>query len=95
MADKTTQKSSFWIDFLRKRQGITGTVMLLLIAAIALLAPWIAPYDPYATISATAADVLAPPGPGHLLGQDEVGRDVLSSVFMGSVSRCWSGFRPR
>lgn len=84
MAEKGFAKSSFGREFTRKRQGVVGAVMLLLIALIALLAPVISPYDPYETVSATAKDVLAAPSPGHLLGQDEVGRDVLSSVFYGS-----------
>ncbi len=92
MADKSTSKSSFWGEFIGKRQGVIGAVMLLLIALIALLAPWIAPFDPYETVSATSADVLAPPGPGHILGQDEVGRDVLSSVFYGSRISLLVGF---
>ncbi len=55
-----------------------------LIAAIligALLAPWIAPY------SSTKIDlsaVLEPPGPGHWLGTDELGRDLLSRLLFGA-----------
>ena len=67
-------------------------VMLLSVILIAIFAPWIAPYDPYAPISATSEDVLAPPSPEHPLGQDEVGRDVLSLVIYGSRISLLVGF---
>ena len=67
-------------------------VMLLSVILIAIFAPWIAPYDPYAPISATSEDVLAPPSLEHPLGQDEVGRDVLSLVIYGSRISLLVGF---
>ncbi|MEV6701596.1 ABC transporter permease [Streptomyces sp. NPDC051453] len=54
---------------------------LLLLAAAALLAPAIAPYDPAAT------DILAAnsgPTSAHLLGTDDLGRDVLSRLLHGA-----------
>ena len=85
-------KNSVWKAFLRKKQGVIGMVMLLSIFLIALLAPLIAPYDPYAPVKATAEDVLAPPSLEHPLGQDEVGRDVLSSVIYGARISLLVGF---
>jgi len=78
--------------FLHKKQGVIGMVMLLSVILIAIFAPWIAPYDPYAPISATSEDVLAPPSLEHPLGQDEVGRDVLSLVIYGSRISLLVGF---
>ena len=57
-----------------------GTVMLALVSAVAVLAPWIAPYDPRA-ISPTSLD---PPSSGHLLGTNDAGSDILSRLIWGS-----------
>ncbi len=54
---------------------------LLLLAAMALLAPWISPHDPIAT---NPDDALLSPGAGHWLGSDELGRDMLSRVIWGA-----------
>lgn len=58
-----------------------GFGMLLLLAAFALLAPLLMALDPY-TIS--AADKLHPPGWTCPLGTDELGRDVLSRLVVGT-----------
>jgi len=58
--------------------GACSATVFLLIVAVALLAPVISPYNPYA-ISYTA--IRLPPSHTHLLGTDEIGRDVLSRVF--------------
>jgi peptide/nickel transport system permease protein len=54
---------------------------LLLLALVALLAPLISPQDPIATNPDVA---LQAPGAGHLLGTDELGRDLLSRVIWGA-----------
>jgi peptide/nickel transport system permease protein len=59
----------------------TGIAMLLLLAVAALLVPLLFPIDPF-TISAT--DKLQPPGWLHPLGTDELGRDVLSRLLVGT-----------
>ena len=92
MTETNYSKNLFISQYFHNRQGVIGAVMMLFIILIALFAPWIAPYDPYETITATSSDVLAPPGSDHLLGQDEVGRDVLSSVIHGSRISLLVGF---
>jgi peptide/nickel transport system permease protein len=57
-----------------------GLGLLLLLVFLALLAPWISPHDP---IAIDADHARLPPGPGHLFGTDELGRDVLSRVLWG------------
>jgi peptide/nickel transport system permease protein len=57
-----------------------GVTVLVLTAAIA--APWLAPHDP---LRAELGDTLLRPGaPGHLLGTDQLGRDLLSRVLHGA-----------
>jgi peptide/nickel transport system permease protein len=59
---------------------MVGLILLLVLALIALLAPWISPHDPYA-VDADSARLA--PGPGHYLGTDELGRDILTRVMWG------------
>ena len=51
-----------------------GTALLV---AVALLAPWIVPYDPLAS---NAAAALSPPSAAHWAGTDQIGRDVFSRL---------------
>ena len=60
--------------------GALGLVIILLAAATTLLAPWIAPYDPYATDYGAAIQA---PSAAHWMGTDSFGRDVLSRVIYG------------
>ncbi|RJQ83971.1 ABC transporter permease [Amycolatopsis panacis] len=67
--------------FVRNREAMLGFAVLLIIIVLSVAAPWLAPDDPNA---ADAGNVLAPLGaPGHLLGTDDQGRDVLSRVLYG------------
>ncbi|MFC5951401.1 dipeptide/oligopeptide/nickel ABC transporter permease/ATP-binding protein [Pseudonocardia lutea] len=50
---------------------------LALVVLVALFAPWIAPHDPTLL---NVAPPLSPSGPGHLLGTDDLGRDILSRL---------------
>ncbi|MDZ7799342.1 MAG: ABC transporter permease [Trueperaceae bacterium] len=61
-----------------------GLIILALMAAAALAAPWLSPYDPAAT---APRDMLQPPSAEHPLGTDDLGRDVLSRMLhAGRVS---------
>jgi peptide/nickel transport system permease protein len=60
--------------------GLVGAVLLGLVVAAGLLAPLLAPYAPQAQL---AGANLLPAGPAHLLGTDEVNRDVLSRTLYG------------
>jgi peptide/nickel transport system permease protein len=57
-----------------------GVLVLATIVVVLLLTPWIAPYPPEAQ---DLANRLAPPGGDHLLGTDQLGRDVLSRLMYG------------
>jgi peptide/nickel transport system permease protein len=56
-------------------------IVSVALVAVALLAPWLAPHDPAAT---SVLDALQPASPGHLLGTDSSGRDLLSRLIYGS-----------
>jgi peptide/nickel transport system permease protein len=66
---------------LRDGGALFGIVLVVVFAVLALLAPVLAPYDPDAV---DAANRLAPVGDsGHLLGTDDLGRDLLSRLLWG------------
>lgn len=58
-----------------------GVMLLILFAAMALLAPWLAPANP-ATIDLMHR--LAPPSTSHWFGTDELGRDILARIIFGA-----------
>ena len=76
----------------RDRATLLAGGVLALIVLSALLAPWLAPYDP------TAGSIrlrLAPVGaPGHVLGTDEQGRDMLSRLLWGGRMTLVAGLTP-
>ena len=58
-----------------------SVVLVGLVAAVALGAPWIAGHDPYVG----GPDALLPPGtPGHPLGTDDLGRDIWAELAFGA-----------
>jgi ABC-type dipeptide/oligopeptide/nickel transport system permease subunit len=74
----------------RLKWGLAATAIMLLIVGSAIFAPWLAPFDP---LSVNIRHRLAPPAwleggtPAHLLGTDQIGRDLLSRmIFGGRVS---------
>ncbi len=69
---------------LRERPALAvGLAMVALWVAASLAAPWLTPASP---IQSDFLAVMAPPGPGHWLGTDQLGRDVLSRVLHGGRS---------
>lgn len=67
--------------FLRNRSAAAGAFFVIAFAIIAIAAPWLAPYDP------NQNDLLMrlrPPSAEHWLGNDELGRDILSRVIWGA-----------
>ena len=65
----------------RNPLGVLGLVLVLALIFTAVFADQLAPYSPLAV---NAEAQLVPPGPGHLLGADMFGRDVLSRVIHGA-----------
>ena len=76
----------------RDRVGIASALVLLAIVVSALAAPLIAPHDPN---SGSVMTRLSPIGtPGHLLGTDATGRDILSRLIWGGRLSLLSGITP-
>ncbi|MFJ3407282.1 ABC transporter permease [Promicromonospora sp. NPDC090134] len=66
--------------FLRNGKVITGLVILGFFTLLALVGPWLSPYDPNQVSDA----LLSPPSASHWLGTDHTGRDILSQIIVGA-----------
>jgi peptide/nickel transport system permease protein len=69
--------------------ALAGSIIVIAFFAVSLLAPWLAPYDPGAI---DLKLVLMPPSAAHLLGTDQLGRDVLSRMIWGAKISLKVGF---
>ncbi|MEQ8334566.1 ABC transporter permease [Nisaea sp.] len=71
----------------RDKGAVISMVLLAIVLLAAFLAPWISPHDPYDN---NLRNMLKPPIwapgaiPGHLLGTDGLGRDILSRLLYGT-----------
>lgn len=84
--------ATVWMRLRRDKVSMSCAGLLLGLVAIALLAPWLAPHDPaYGVMNQR----LAPIGtPGHWLGTDELGRDMLSRLMHGGRTSLMMGLLP-
>ncbi len=67
----------------------TGGLIVALVVVLAVLAPWIAPYDP---TSIHVRDILLAPSWEHWCGTDTLGRDVFSRMLFGARVSLAVGF---
>jgi peptide/nickel transport system permease protein len=74
--------------FLRHKLAMFGLVVVIAFVLVALLAPWIAPYDP---IETSWSRIRKPPSWAHPFGTDENGRDVLSRLIWGARASLMAG----
>ncbi|HEX6447648.1 MAG TPA: ABC transporter permease [Streptosporangiales bacterium] len=75
--------------FTRRPPAVVGLIGVTIAVVVALFAPWITPHDPDA--SNYSAILLPPFSHGHLLGTDDVGRDMLSRLIVGSRASLTAG----
>ncbi|HQY90714.1 ABC transporter permease [Caldilinea sp.] len=81
-----------WARLRRNPMGMIGLVMLAIAIGVAVLAPWLSPYDPDAVVRVNIMDIYQPPSPAHWLGADDAGRDVLSNFLYGARVSLIVGF---
>lgn len=67
--------------FNRNKTSWVGLALLLLMVALAVLAPWISPHSPN---EQNIMDRLQPASAEYLLGTDQYGRDILSRILWGA-----------
>jgi len=70
---------SIWSD----RLGRIGLILLVVTAVVAVLGPFIFPFNP-ADVGADSSTILQPPSADHWLGTDELGRDVFREFLAGA-----------
>ena len=87
-AEATRQSTSAFRKLLRHKSAVLGLSILLVLIVVALLAPVIAPDDPIQI----SRDVMQPPSLNHLMGTDNLGRDVFSRVVYGARVSLQMGF---
>jgi len=72
----------------RRKGAVVGLGVIASFIALAVLAPWIAPYDPVAT---SWSLVRKPPSALNWFGTDDLGRDILSRVIYGARASLVAG----
>lgn len=77
--------------FLKKRSALVAGGFVLFFVIVALAAPLVAPYDPLKT---NFLAIRQSPSWAHLLGTDEVGRDLLSRLIWGARASLFAGIIP-
>ncbi|MCC8046830.1 MAG: ABC transporter permease [Clostridiales bacterium] len=88
-AAEAPRHATSWQIFCRNKMALVGLAFILFWVVIALLAPYIAPYNP---LELNFGDKLVPPGTnGHWLGTDQYGRDILSRIMYGARISIWCG----
>ncbi len=77
--DRDTRKKILR-TFFHNKAAVLGLAVSLMVVAVCLAAPWLPLPDP---VDQSMAARFKAPGPGHLMGTDNFGRDVLSRVIWG------------
>lgn len=90
-ASARNELASIWYTYRRDYAAVAALLFLLAVTLLALLAPWISPYDP---ADAVALRNAAPGSDGVLLGADGDGRDVLSRLLWGGRLSLLVGIAP-
>lgn len=87
--EEESQIKIVWKRFRKHRLAVAGTITILFIGIICFAAPLVAPYDPLEIQKDANGAILrnAPISPDHLMGTDQIGRDVFSRLlFAGRIS---------
>ena len=78
---KKSRSREIWRQFIKNRLAVVALVVLIMLVLVAIFAPLLAPY-PYTQQNAKLSN--AKPSAEHLLGNDKLGRDILSRLIYGA-----------
>jgi peptide/nickel transport system permease protein len=73
-----------WTQVRRSKMALAGLAILIFFMAIALLAPFLAPYGPLQRVVPIGANTPVPPSSAHPLGISFFGDDIYSQVIWGT-----------
>lgn len=95
-AELSQKTPGYWASvgrrFVRDKVAVVAALVVLGLLMLALIGQWLAPADPYAS---SMLSRLKPLGtPGHPLGTDELGRDMLSRLLTGARLSLFMGITP-
>jgi glutathione transport system permease protein len=85
-----TPWSEFWRKFKRQHVAVIAGVFVVLLIVIAIIAPWIVPYDAENFFDYDSLN--ARPSAKHWFGVDPLGRDIFSRILMGARISLTAGF---
>lgn len=83
------QLRRMWYSFCKRKIAVLGLIIALIYILVAIFAPVLAPYDP---VKQDLVNMLQTPSAEHLLGTDEMGRDILSRIIYGARISMKVGF---
>ena len=78
--EEQTMTQLVWRSYRRHKPAMIGTTIILIFALAAIFAPYISPWDPVKT---NLDAMLQPPSAEHIMGTDELGRDLLTRILYG------------
>ncbi len=73
--------SEFWRRFKKNRIAMVSLIVLVVLTVLAIAAPLVTPYDPYV---GELPNALKGPSLNHVLGTDELGRDIYTRIIYGA-----------
>jgi peptide/nickel transport system permease protein len=82
----------FWGRYRRNRAAVFGLFVIFFFFMMAVLSPYVAPYDPFKMYLSDKKNVLLEPSWGHIMGTDHLARDMLSRVIWGTRISLFVGF---
>ena len=77
-----------WLRLRRRKSAVIGFAIVCTFIAMAVLAPWLSPFDP---IETSWSAIRKAPSAQHWFGTDEIGRDVLARVIWGTRASLLAG----
>ncbi len=81
MPPTTSRQAEFIERFKASNSAMIGLILLAVLIFSAVFAPALAPYDPF---ESNMPNALKPPNSSHIMGTDELGRDILSRILYGA-----------
>lgn len=80
--DETSLRREIWLSLRKNKPALLGLVVIIVLVFVAIFAPLIVPREE--AIGFYPKEILRPPGAQHIMGTDDLGRDIFARVIWGS-----------